>query len=57
MRKMIISQIDHEVKRLEWESSKVRNYLSTCYNKQAICFLTDDEVTGFLNYLKSVQIG
>jgi hypothetical protein len=55
MREMIISRINHEIKRLEWGGNEIRGYLSTCYNKPAICFLTDDEATGFLGYLTNCQ--
>ncbi|MBE9128711.1 MULTISPECIES: DUF3987 domain-containing protein [unclassified Coleofasciculus] len=50
----ITEEIDIEMRRLGWDKSTGRDYLEQTYGKRSRQLLTDEEMSDFLNHLKSL---
>ena len=51
----VIALTNAEIKRLSWSKKKRREHLKETYGKQSRQQLTDEELLGFLHYLKSLR--
>jgi len=49
----VMAQIDVEMKRLKWTKEEGRDYLRSTYGKTSRIQLNDEEIFGFLGYLKT----
>ena len=49
----VMAQIDVEMKRLKWTKEEGRDYLRSTYGKTSRIQLNDEEIIGFLGYLKT----
>ena len=49
----VMAQIDVEMKRLKWTKEEGRDYLRSTYGKTSRIQLNDEDIIGFLGYLKT----